>query len=148
MEFFRWSSFGLSVGILVNSFLTAVLVSYTNSKSDPLFIDGWDRLREAAYWISTLQSIVLILGCIFATGFLKSIFHNTLGFPIIGISAASTIIDAVYLSKAISDVTSYPGGADFVTVWFVVTAIFTILLSATQTGLYTVFTLKARRSYD
>ena len=148
MEFFRWTSFGLSVAILVNSFTTAVLATKILQDSDPEFIDGWDKLRVAAYWISTFQSIVLILGSIFATGSLKSIFHNMLGFPIIGLSAISSIITATYLFKEIGDVTDYPGGANFYVVWYVVTYILTIILSFTQTTVYALFTLKARQGYD
>ena len=144
MEALRWINMGLSSAIFVNSFTTAVLSTKVITDSDPMFIDGWDKFQVATYWISTLQCILLILTSVFAKGSMKQIFHNTLGFPIIGFSCASSICIAIFLFREISLVGGGPSSVNFYVVWYIITYLLTIILSFAQTTVYILFTFKAR----
>ena len=67
-----------------------------------------------------------------------------------GFSAITSLCVAIFLIKAIADTADVPyyRSVDFYVVWEIITYLLTILLSFAQTGVYILFTLKARSSYD
>ena len=67
-----------------------------------------------------------------------------------GFSAITSLCVAIYLFKQIVDAADPPPfrSVDFYAVWGIITYLLTILLSFAQTGVYILFTLKARSSFD
>ncbi len=67
-----------------------------------------------------------------------------------GFSTITSLCVAIYLIKAIAVIADVPyyRTVDFYVVWTIITYLLMILLSFAQTGVYILFTLKARSSYD